>query len=133
MNDEPIHPLQAMVNEMLKQRQIERSTSQMTLGKLIDRLSAMPPDAMIESIEAPHSYRGYYSDLAFESNSGRIPVSAALALCKSAMGEVFQGYKGGDFQMGRNTPLWVANYGDCGQKLMAVRDDGSLELADDEA
>ena len=29
------------------------------------------------------------------------------------MGATFEGYKGGDFLMGKNTPLWVANYSYC--------------------
>ena len=61
-----------------------------------------------------------------------MPASVVLAMCKGAMGEVFQGYKGGDYQMGRNTPVWIANYGDVGKKIMAIRDDGMLELATDD-
>jgi hypothetical protein len=45
---------------------------------------------------------------------------------------VFMGYKGGDFVMGALTPVWVANYGSCGQKLMAIRPDGTLETAENE-
>lgn len=30
-----------------------------------------------------------------------------------ANGRVFCGYKGGDFTMGKNTPVWVANDGEC--------------------
>lgn len=51
---------------------------------------------------------------------------------RAAMGEVFEGYKGGDFQMGRNTPVWLASYGCSGEKIMAIREDGALELAADE-
>ncbi len=121
-----------MMDGMSAQWQRDRAAAQMTLGKMIERLEAMPPETMIEGIKAPHSYRGYYCDIAFERVENRIAASAALALCKSAMGEVFEGYKGGDFQMGRNTPLWLASYGCCGQKIMGVRDDGSLELANDD-
>jgi hypothetical protein len=53
-------------------------------------------------------------------------------MCRAAIGEVFEGYKGGDFQMGRNTPVWLASYGCSGEKIMAIRDDGALELAADE-
>jgi len=115
---------------MSAQWQKERAESQMTLGKLIERLQSIPPETMIDIAE-PHSYRGYYSDLAFKSG-GKITATAALSMCRAAMGEVFQGYKGGDFQMGRNTPVWCASYGCCGQKIMGIRDDGTLELADDE-
>ena len=36
------------------------------------------------------------------------------------MGEVFEGWKGGDFQMGRNTPLWSAEEGCTADKLMGL-------------
>lgn len=123
-----------MVDGMSAQWQKERAATQMTLGKMTDRLALLPPETLIEGSASPHSYRGYYCDLAFEpsDNRNRITASVALALCKGAMGEVFQGYKGGDFQMGRNTPLWLSNYGRTGQKIMGIRDDGSLELANDE-
>ena len=33
---------------------------------------------------------------------------------QSAIGDVFEGYKGGDFTMDKNTPIWVANYSHSG-------------------
>lgn len=48
------------------------------------------------------------------------------------MGRVFSGWKGGDYVMGALTPLWVAEKGCCGQKLMAVRADGEIETAEDD-
>lgn len=126
MND-----IQAMMDGMSAQWMRERAESQMTLGKLIERLESMPPDVTVERISEPHSYRGYYSDLAFEP-CGMVAVKDVLEICRKAMGEVFEGYKGGDFQMGRNTPVWSASYGCCGKKIMAVNDDGTLVLAEDE-
>ena len=123
--------IQHLFDGMSAQWQKDRAETQMTLGKLMDRLAALPPETPIE-INRPHSYRGYYSDLSFKPTKEPIPASAALALCKGAMGEVFTGYKGGEYQMGRNTPVWIANYGDCGEKLMAIRDDGTMELQKDE-
>lgn len=37
-----------------------------------------------------------------------------LALCESAVGKTFYGYKGGEYVMGRETPVWVANYREAG-------------------
>jgi hypothetical protein len=124
--------IQLLINGMNAEMQRDRMANQMTLGKMIDRLAQMPPEATIDAIEYPHSYRGYYCDLAFERREGRILASNALIICKSAMGEVFEGYKGGDYQMGRNTPVWLADYGSCGQKIVNILDDGSFELEDDE-
>lgn len=125
------HPIQSLINSMSAQWQRERSETQMTLGELIDRLESMPEDATIEGIGEPHSYRGYYSDVALERTEGRIPAKVALIICQGAVGKIFMGYKGGEFTMCHDTPVWIANYGDCGEKLMAIRDDGTLELAED--
>ena len=55
-----------------------------------------------------------------------------LTDCKAAMGQVFGGYKGGDYVMGALTPLWVASYGTTGDKLMALHAGGELETAPNE-
>lgn len=122
-----MNPLQALINGMLANDQLQRAETQLTLGKLIERLQQLPEGTTIR-LSYPHSYRGYYNDLAFESGEP-IPVGEALVMSQSAMGEVFQGYKGGDYQMGRNTPVWIAEYGCCGSKLLGINDDGSLELS----
>lgn len=38
-------------------------------------------------------------------------VGEFVAVLKNVLGRYFIGYKGGDFTMGKTTPLWVANYG----------------------
>jgi hypothetical protein len=124
--------LQALVDGLGAQWQRERSQTQMTLGKLIATLEAMPADAQVANLRDPGSYRGYYCDLAFELNEGTRPADELLSECKAAMGQVFTGYKGGEYVMGALTPLWVASYGCCGTKLMAVHADGRLEAAEDE-
>jgi len=48
------------------------------------------------------------------------------------MGQVFNGYKGGDFVMGALTPVWIASYGRLGRKIIALSDDGKLETSEDE-
>jgi hypothetical protein len=128
-----MHPIQAMVDGMNAASMRERAQSQMTLGKLIERLEAMPSDALIDGMEAPHSYRGYYSDLAFEKCANPVKAADLLAISKGAMGRVFEGYKGGDFVMGALTPVWIADYGRLGEKLIAIRDDGTLDTAQDES
>lgn len=104
-----------------------RSETQMTLGGLITALEVMPEGARVANIGCAHSYRGYYSDLAFERKSqGTRRASALLRECKVALGKKFTGYKGGEFQMNADTPLWIAGYGCCGQKLMELRDGGAI-------
>jgi hypothetical protein len=69
--------------------------------------------------------------LAFERGEGTRKAVDLLAECKAAMGQVFCGYKGGDYVMGVLTPVWVASYGCCGSKLMALHVGGEMETAED--
>jgi hypothetical protein len=126
------NPMRVLLDQIKKQAQSQRSETQMTLGKLIDRLSQLDPAMGIDGLCEPHSYRGYYSDLAFERCNDKRTVADVLAMAKDCMGETFQGYKGGNFDMTMSTPVWVADYGSCGMKIMSVDDKGSLTLAKDE-
>ena len=124
--------MQALMDGMSAQWQSERAETQMTLGGMITTLEAMPKEAEIQGISEPDSYRGYYSDLAFKATEGKIKVADALEMCRAAMGKVFTGYKGGDYMMGELTPLWLADYGCCGKKIMAIGDNGVLETEEDD-
>ena len=124
--------LQALMDGMSAKWQRERAETQMTLGELIAALEAIPPSAMVANLDNKHSYRGYYSDLAFELLDGTRPAAELLKDCKEAMGQVFQGYKGGEFVMGSLTPLWVANYGCSGRKIMSFLEDGGIETQEDD-
>ena len=124
-----MHPIQAMVNGMNQQWQKERAETQLTLGKMIDVLKAMPTDTLIHGLGELDSYRGYYSDLAFEPTSESKTVAELLEVCQGAMGQVFTGYKGGDYMMGANTPLWLSHYGTTGVKIMAINTDGTIDTA----
>jgi hypothetical protein len=123
----------ALMDGLSAQWQRHRADTQMTLGELISALDSMPPDAQVAFLIDAHSYRGYYDDLAFEYHPDDTrPASDLLNECRAAMGQAFQGYKGGDFVMGKTTPLWVASYGCCGEKLIALNPDGSIETAPDD-
>ena len=124
--------LQAMVDGMSAQWQRERAETQMTLGKMVETLEAMPADKPVANLRDLDSYRGYYSDLYFELHDGVRPAAELLADCKGAMGKVFTGYKGGDFVMGALTPLWIASYGSWGVKIMALDADGVVVTAEDD-
>lgn len=123
--------LQALMDGMGAEWQRERAETQMTLGKLIEALEAMPANARVANLQDAHSYRGYYEDLAFELYDDTRPAAELLAECKAAMGGVFEGYKGGKFVMGERTPVWVAEYSCCGIKLMALRSGGHIETEEE--
>lgn len=105
-----------------------RSNYHLTLGGLIQALEAAPSDAKI-GIGEPHSYRGYYRDLAFEPCAPR-PVAEVLTEARACVGKVFTGYKGGDFEMDEATPLWIATWGTCGDAFMGLEftDEGTATL-----
>jgi len=127
MTDQDV--IQAMFDRLSADWFAERSRTQMTLGKLIDVLESMDRTTPV-NLGDPHSYRGYYSDLAFQPCEAT--VQDLLNDCRSAMGRVFYGYKGGEFVMHQNTPVWIASWGRSGRKLMAVNPNGDYTTAPDE-
>lgn len=83
----------------------------MTLGALIQFLEKLDPKMVVpEGFHRPHSYRGYYDELAFEPKP-YVTVKEMLKAAKSAVSETYRGYKGGDFTMTPSTTVWVANEG----------------------
>ena len=89
----------------------------MTLGELIERLEQADPNLIVPmGFASPHSYRGYYDELAFEPRAN-ILVSDMLAAAKDAMGSTYIGYKGGEYQMCEWTECWLAKWGECGETI----------------
>jgi len=122
--------MQKLIDDFLKKCQEERSSTQMTLGNFISGLENFPQDKEIENIDSPHSYRGYYSDLAFQKEEGTRTVGSLLTQLKTeCLGKVFQGYKGGDFFMSDETPMWIANYGSTGVKIVEIIEEDILLLS----
>lgn len=121
--------VQTILNEMTAQWQKERAETQMTLGKMIKFLESMPATVKIRGLGKLESYRGYYSDLAFEPIPGKRKATDVLVDCKTAMGKTFCGYKGGKYVMDELTPLWIAHYGMCGKKILSISASGILETA----
>lgn len=124
--------LQDEFNGLMLSMQRERATTQMTLGKLIAALEAMPGNAKVKALHQPHSYRGYYMDLAFEHTGESTTAKQLLAVCRWCMGKMFYGYKGGEFVMGELTPVWIAMYGHTGERIISIRSDGTFETAEEQ-
>ncbi len=114
------HPLQTLIDNLSTTLSEARAQTQMTLGQLIDQLETLDGDRKIDGFGDPASYRGYYSDLSFESGEAQT-VSSLLNVCQTKiMGRSFTGYKGGEFIMSQNTPVWFAAYGCTGPRLMSL-------------
>ncbi len=89
----------------------------MKLGELIKTLEKAPPEKIVpHGFGTPDSYRGYYEQLAFEPRKN-VTVGEMLAYAKSALGQTFQGYKGGEYLMTEWTDVWIAEYGDTGEPI----------------
>lgn len=84
-------------------------TEHLTLGEVITALSAHDPDKRVKvGFRHPHSWRGDYSELAFEI-AENITVREMLDEAQWAVGRTFQGWKGGDYPMREGTFVWLVN------------------------
>jgi len=90
----------------------------MYLHELIHALKQHPPEQPVPfGFARPHSYRGYYHDLAFEHERDTT-VGAMLAAAESALGTTYEGWKGGDFKMDAYTTVWLVHeQGKTGESL----------------
>lgn len=110
--------LQEMLDMMSAMEREIRSGYHLTLGGLIQTLENVPPEILVsfdwndQSPRSLESYRGYYSDLAFEWGNHPITAGQVLTLCRYVLGMTLTGYKGGEFLMDATTPLWASEYGE---------------------
>ena len=49
-----------------------------------------------------------------------------------AHGKTFEGYKGGEFTMEGDTPVWYSHYGTTGPAIMGITDEGEILLQYDD-
>lgn len=127
--------MQEYINNQIKAQRalVLAASDQLTLGELIAKIEPIAEkqkqritDGREEAqvyfdFEYLHptrliSWRGSYAELSlcYSTEGDAMPVSKFLEKLKEAVGKTFYGYKGGNFQMSRQTPIWVANYGNAG-------------------
>jgi len=130
------------IQKIVAQMRVDRMNSsiQLTLGQLITEIEKCgtknPRDGSDKSImydfgymKPTHldSWRGSYAEIAMGyDEKGDYPTAeSVLCECKDAIGSTYQGYKGGEFIMGADTPVWVANYGHSGETgIIGILDKG---------
>ncbi len=119
--------IQKIIDAVSEGSRITRSDYHLTLGGLIKELETLSPTLLVKfdwNGGYPFqemSYRGYYSDLAFEwRDSLAVAVAGLLNISRRALGKAYTGYKGGDFVMDERTPLWAAGYGDTGRAIVGL-------------
>ena len=119
--------IQAMFDAMSASMRTTRSDYHVTLGELITDLDGVEGLVLFEDGNSPgneDSYRGYYADLAFGQQLEPKLASEFFDQCRRAFGKTYEGYKGGDFVMDEDTPLWRAAYGDTGDAIVNTKRDG---------
>lgn len=138
-----------MIDNAMTARRAEKmkDSPQLTLGEIILKLEAMPDlDARVifdfQPVSPDYlcSWRGSYNELAIVFGPVEASGNQVLATLRGAISETYDGWKGGEFKMGRLTPVWVVgSNGDSGveisedyQSLGIVDvkiDDGKIVLA----
>ncbi len=142
--------VQQHIDEERKKRFAE--SNQLSLGQIIEKLEVLAEKSKEQEEERDEpmqvdydfgtciptklaSWRGNYSELALgymlsgydndKDHFAKTTVHELLAEMKSAMGKVFDGWKGGEFMMGENTPVWVDNQGNASNTaIIDIVDDG---------
>jgi len=143
-----MYSLQEVLDNMIQAKRAEemKTSPQLTLGELILKLESVISYEDLSTTTArkdlpivfdvePYrpvnidSWRGSYCELALKyagNESGAFTVMEILRLLKSVIGRTLTGYKGGEYLMGKTTPVWVANYGETG----GFRKDGYTAVVD---
>lgn len=84
------------------------------LQDLIAFLESQPASKIVRfGFSEPMSYRGYYDELAFRP-AENVTIGSMLENARSALGQTFEGYKGGSYKMDEYTDCWIAEYGESG-------------------
>lgn len=107
-------------------------SDQLSLGEMIERLEKMSEEALERVVvydfghfypQKLMSWRGIYAELALDyvDNQKTNPLKGKefLELLKEAVGKEFEGYKGGEFRMSKDTPVWVANWSHSGHTAVS--------------
>lgn len=109
--------------------------SQMDLGNLSAELSIVPSDTPVRTedgfgLEGPHSYRGYYDQAAIEPTTQGLNAGELEKVIDDFIGTTVEGWKGGDFYMDVDTPVWISHEGSASQQALVGTEmrDGVLVL-----
>lgn len=119
---------EAEFDQLIEQQRQEakqiRSKYHVTLGQLIDFLKSHKDRDVVfvdsdngeqRHLSNAHSYRGFPTDLAFQSCERVSPehgtAKALLKKCKDVLNQSLTGWKGGSFLMSKDTPLWISKEG----------------------
>ena len=109
--------IQSFIDTITNAARDSRKNYHVCLGELLDGLRQADPEGLVYLTD-PHSYRGYYSDLALEPTTTPIKVNQLIDQLEAVIDTELTGYKGGEFLMLADTPVWVSHYGTTGSALV---------------
>lgn len=117
--------LQEIIDNAGAARRMARAqtTNQLILIELISELKTVKDKEKILVFDdgkfipdGIDSWRGVYAELAIgyapKKEAKAKTVNEWIKILTGCIGKVFEGWKGGDFQMGKVTQIWVANPGE---------------------
>jgi hypothetical protein len=134
-----------VIQKMVKADRAERlkNSPQLSLGEIIAKLEGAERVTAEVQFDFERlvptsldSWRGSYDELGLgfrvtgytdgaDDKLTEPTVESLLKELRGAIGKTYTGWKGGDFEMGRRTPVWVANPGNCGNTaIVDVKDHG---------
>ena len=100
----------------------------MVLKELIEWLETHDAGIVLPyGFHRPHSYRGFYDELAFEP-AENVTIGSMLECARAANGETYNGYKGGCYKMGEYTNVWLAERGSTGEPISVATLEASLTI-----
>lgn len=110
---------------------------QMSLGDLLTALSNINDGTPVEfdNYEMPGvfmSYRGYYNEAGLSEGDAETTCGDLKSQLSLFIGSTQVGYKGGEYRMTNDTPLWRADYGRTGYPIVGtvMRDEKLVLLVD---
>lgn len=89
----------------------------MTIGETIEWLRGCGHSGTEHGWICGDSYRGYYDCFSVEPAECYVSVQEMIGVLEEAIGETFTGYKGGEFTMDVDTPVFYAHYGNTGPEI----------------
>ena len=96
-------------------KELQHELEQLDLGELIEILEQeqkKSPGRVVKlGIGEPHSWRGDYSELAFEPKKD-VTIDKIVSDAKAARNSEFCGYKGGYYKMTENTYVYLDYWGE---------------------
>lgn len=140
------------INKIVEQDRIRRfkDNEQLSLGELIDKLKdcidinkdnkkvvfdfeyAFPTGLNIwrgsySELSINYSFNGYDNDYHYNDKEP-LEINEFIKLCQESIGKVYHGWKGGEYTMTEDTPLWVANSGNSGNTAVIDIFDNGYEV-----